>query len=198
MHPVYVASDRTGYCLPWELIPNGDYQMRCKAGAVNGYRAELMMIVRQIYLQHLFVLFVVFICWFTCFFVCLSFCFFVCLSVCCLFVCPSVCLLCVCVCLFVFCLCLLDTMYGSFCQVRVLTCLLQPEIKAGVVILQASEDEDQLGHLLDASFDLLLSVDSLMKKRQPRPNISAVPSDYVGTYVSNDFGTEVRQWTSIE
>ena len=46
MHPEYVAADRTGYCLPWELIPNGNYQMRCKAGAVDGYRAELMMIVR--------------------------------------------------------------------------------------------------------------------------------------------------------
>jgi hypothetical protein len=111
MQPEYVAADQTGYCLPWELIPNGNYQMRCKAGEVDGYLSEVMMI---------------------------------------------------------------------------------PEIKAGAVVLQACEDEEQFGHVLDAAFNVLLAVDSILRKNQPPPNISEMPSDYVGTYVATDIGAEIK------
>ena len=46
--------------------------------------------------------------------------------------------------------------------------------------------------MLDAAFDVLLAVDSILRKNQPPPNISEMPSDYVGTYVATDIGTEVQ------
>jgi hypothetical protein len=61
--------------------------------------------------------------------------------------------------------------------------------------LQACEDEEQFGHVLDAAFNVLLAVDSILRKNQPPPNISEMPSDYVGTYVATDIGAEVMHET---
>ena len=43
--PAYLYPDRTGFSFPWELIPLGNYTLRTKAGAINGYRAEFQMAV---------------------------------------------------------------------------------------------------------------------------------------------------------
>ena len=43
--PAYKYPDRTGFSFPWELIPLGNYTLRTKGGAINGYRAEFQMAV---------------------------------------------------------------------------------------------------------------------------------------------------------
>lgn len=45
MAPAYKYPDRTGFSFPWELIPLGNYTLRTKDGAINGYRAEFQMAV---------------------------------------------------------------------------------------------------------------------------------------------------------
>ena len=44
--PVYVYADGTGFSLPWELVPLGNYTLRTKDGVMNGYNAEFQMAVR--------------------------------------------------------------------------------------------------------------------------------------------------------
>ena len=43
--PAYKYPDHTGFSFPWELIPLGNYTLRTKDGAINGYRAEFQMAV---------------------------------------------------------------------------------------------------------------------------------------------------------
>ena len=45
MQPAYKYADRTGFGHPWELIPVGNYTLRTKDGAINGYNAEFQFAV---------------------------------------------------------------------------------------------------------------------------------------------------------
>ena len=45
VEPVYVYPDGTGFSLPWELKPLGNYTLRTKDGVMNGYNAEFQMAV---------------------------------------------------------------------------------------------------------------------------------------------------------
>ena len=45
MQPAYKYADGTGFGYPWELKPLGDYVLRTKDGAINGYNAEFQMAV---------------------------------------------------------------------------------------------------------------------------------------------------------
>ena len=47
LEPVYMYSDGTGYALPWELFPLGNYTWHTKAGVLNGYNAEFQMAVSE-------------------------------------------------------------------------------------------------------------------------------------------------------
>ena len=39
-------ADGTGFGHPWELIPLGNFTLRTKDGAINGYNSEFQMAVR--------------------------------------------------------------------------------------------------------------------------------------------------------
>ena len=43
--PAFMYPDGTGFSFPWELVPLGNYTLRTKDGAINGYRAEFQMAV---------------------------------------------------------------------------------------------------------------------------------------------------------
>ena len=47
MEPAYKYTDGTGFGYPWELIPLGDFTLRTKDGAINGYKAEFQMVVNS-------------------------------------------------------------------------------------------------------------------------------------------------------
>ena len=47
MQPAYMYIDGTGFGYPWELFRLGNYTLRTKDGAINGYNAEFQMAVRK-------------------------------------------------------------------------------------------------------------------------------------------------------
>jgi len=54
IEPAYKYPDGSGFSYPWELVKLGNYTLRTKDGAINGYNTEFQMAVNILHNFYLF------------------------------------------------------------------------------------------------------------------------------------------------